>query len=60
MTLKYNGEGFLYGIPARDLTDEEVQQYGGEKFLLSLGIYTKETGKPEPNPVKKEAKDGRN
>jgi hypothetical protein len=60
MKLKYNGEGFLYGVPARDLTDEEVQKYGGEKLLLAAGIYTKETSKPEPKPVKKEADNGRN
>jgi len=28
MTLKYVGQGaYIYGIPARDLTDEEAAQY---------------------------------
>ena len=39
--LKYNGKGFYPGIPARDLTDEEVKKYGGVKFLTELGIYEK-------------------
>ena len=51
--LKYIGDSFYYGVPARDLTDEEVEKYGGEKFLLSLGIYAKELPtKPEKKPVK--------
>ena len=37
--LKYNGKGFIPGIPARDLTDDEVKKYGGTKYLLGLGIY---------------------
>lgn len=38
--LKYVGNGFaLPGVPARDLTDEEVEAAGGEAFLL------------EPHPV---------
>ena len=39
--LKYIGTGFLPGIPARDLTDEEVKKCGGVKFLLSTGLYAK-------------------
>lgn len=31
----------LFGIPARDLTAEEVKQYGGETFLLATGLWTK-------------------
>ena len=49
--LKYNGNGYYPGIPTRDLTDEEVEKYGGEKFLLSLKIYEKVT-EPVKKPVK--------
>lgn len=38
--LKYVGTGSLAGIPARDLTDDEVKQFG-ETFLLSTGLYAK-------------------
>ena len=39
--LIYIGSSFLPGIPARDLSAEEVKQYGGEKYLLSTGLYAK-------------------
>jgi len=40
--MKYSGNGaFLPGIPARDLTDEEVEQYG-LKVLLKSGLYVEE------------------
>lgn len=39
--LKYIGKGFIPGIPARDLTSEEVKKYGGEKTLLSTGLFEK-------------------
>jgi hypothetical protein len=38
--LKYVGNGSLADIPARDLTDDEVKQFG-EAFLLSTGLYVK-------------------
>jgi hypothetical protein len=38
--LKYVGNGSLADIPARDLTDEEVEQFG-EAFLLATGLYVK-------------------
>ena len=38
--LKYVGNGSLADIPARDLTDDEVEQFG-EAFLLSTGLYVK-------------------
>lgn len=47
--LVYTGAGagaFFAGIPARDLTPAEVEKYGGEEFLLALGLYVK------PAPVK--------
>ena len=51
--LKYIGGGFLPGVPAKDLTAEQVEQHGGEKSLLASGLYAvadtaqraKETGK---------------
>ncbi|MHC4334127.1 MAG: hypothetical protein ACYSUV_10310 [Planctomycetota bacterium] len=39
--LKYIGKGFIPGIPARDLADEEVKKYGGAKLLLSTGLFEK-------------------
>ena len=36
--MKYIGKGFIVGIPARDLTDEEVRQYGRRR-LLDSGLY---------------------
>ncbi len=39
---KYNGKGFIKGIPARDLTDEEAKQYN-EKKLIASGLYKKIT-----------------
>lgn len=42
MSLIYIGNGaFVPGVPARDLTADEVKQYGGEKFLLVTGLYAK-------------------
>ena len=39
--LKYIGRGSsLPGIPARDLTDDEVKRFG-KTFLLSTGLYVK-------------------
>ena len=32
---------FIVGIPARDLTDEEVERHGGEKVLLKTGHWIK-------------------
>ena len=33
--LHYRGLGHISGIPARDLTPEEVEAYGGLEYLLS-------------------------
>jgi hypothetical protein len=42
MTLKYVPAGFtIQAIPARDLTDEEVEQWG-EEYLLATGLYVRE------------------
>lgn len=39
------------GIPARDLTADEVEEYGGEEYLLATGLYSK------PDKKKKSAAD---
>jgi thiamine monophosphate synthase len=40
MTLIYIGNGaFLPGVPARDLSADEVKQYGGADYLVATGIY---------------------
>ena len=54
--LIYIGNGFIPGIPARDLTSDEVKKYGGVKFLLSLGLYAK----PKKQKKKLEVKEGNN
>lgn len=36
--LRYNKKGFLRGVPARDLTDDEAKQYG-EARLVKSGLY---------------------
>ena len=36
--MKYIGNGFLRGIPARDLTAAEVKKFGKERLLQS-GLY---------------------
>ena len=36
--LKYIGKGSLPGIPARDLTDEEVKRYGRPEVFEYLGV----------------------
>jgi hypothetical protein len=43
--LIYTGPGYVVGVPARNLTDEEVERYGKD-YLLTLGIY-KEPAKPK-------------
>jgi hypothetical protein len=42
MMLKYKPAGFtIQAIPARDLTDEEVEQWG-EDYLTATGLYVRE------------------
>lgn len=36
--LRYIGKGFIAGIPARNLTDEEVSQFN-KRRLLESGLY---------------------
>jgi len=38
--LKYIGLGsWMYGIPAKDLTAEEVEKHGGVEYLVGTGLY---------------------
>lgn len=40
--LEYIGNGeFIPGVPARDLTGEEVKALGGEQALIGSGLYRK-------------------
>lgn len=48
--LVYVGNRVIPGIPARNLTAEEVDQHGGEKVLIETKLYEK--------PAKKEVKNG--
>jgi hypothetical protein len=48
--LIYRGKGsHLDGIPARDLSNEEVKKYGGEKKLIASKLYEKPKQKPKPD-----------
>jgi hypothetical protein len=40
-SLRYIGGGSLPGIPARELSPEEVEQYGGMERLVGTGLYAK-------------------
>lgn len=55
MKLKYVGGGFLPGVPARDLSAEEVELHGGAKALIASGLYVEEKS---PAAGKKADKDG--
>jgi hypothetical protein len=49
--LTYTGDGTaLDGIPARDLSDEEVKNAGGEEVLVNTGLYARPKKKPAPKP----------
>ncbi len=62
MALKYLGQAFILGVPARDLSDEEVEQLGegAEAFLIGSGLYEKVEEVPPANKMKSkyEVKDG--
>ncbi len=39
--LYYVGNGsFLIGVPARNMTEEEAEEYGGKDSLCASGLYT--------------------
>jgi hypothetical protein len=42
--LIYKGGGYLVGVPARNLTEEEVKEYGKAR-LLNSGLYIEDTPK---------------
>ena len=49
--MKYKGNGFYVGVPARDLSAEEVEMHG-KAFLLALGLF-EEVKQPKPKRVNK-------
>lgn len=51
--LKYIGKGFIPGIPARDIRDDEIEKLGGEEFLLGTGLFEK----PKKKRVKVEVEE---
>ncbi len=58
--LKYTGGGkklSLNGVPARDLSKEEVIKYGGESVLLESGLYEKVSKKTTQNKARTPAKE---
>jgi hypothetical protein len=55
--LTYIGQGnFVPNVPARDLSAEEVKEYGGEVALLETGLYEKPEEKT-PRSKTKTSKD---
>jgi hypothetical protein len=49
IVLIYVGNGaFLPGIPARDLTKEEVREHGGIVELVKTGLYVRPGKEEEP------------
>lgn len=47
--LKYKGGGFLRGVPARDLKDDEVARYG-YSYLVRSGLYIPEKQEAVKSP----------
>ena len=43
--LKYLGGGFIPGVPARDLSDQEAEKFG-EEGLIKSGLYQREIVRP--------------
>ena len=52
--LRYKGNGFIAGVPARDLTEAEVKKFGKDKLIQS-GVY-QEVRKPRPKKIDKPEK----
>ncbi len=44
--LIYQGGGFIPGVPARDLTEKEVNDCGGVQLLTANGLYKETKAKP--------------
>jgi len=49
--LKYVGNGWIHGVPARDLSGEEVRKYGKQR-LLDSGLYIEIKDKTAHSEVK--------
>ena len=53
IALIYIGTSWLPGVPARDLTADEVKNYGGKEILIASGNYKEPTViKPTQTPKK--------
>ena len=53
MTARYVGTGqFIPGVPARDLSDEEVERFG-EALLLASGLYERTENLEETEGTRK-------
>lgn len=50
--MKYIGKSFLPDVPARDLTDKEVEKFGRD-FLLASGLYVDEAVEKKPQKESK-------
>jgi len=50
---KYAGNGWIHGVPARDLSDEEAKKYGIKQLI---GLYIKE--KDKKIDIQSEVNDG--
>lgn len=58
--LIYTGKGFLPGVPARDLTADEVDQYGGAEALVASGAYRlADDHAPRPAPAEEKPAKGK-
>ena len=65
MALKYTGmrqgriDLTVGDIPARDLTDEDVDKYGGETVILATGLYQKVAKVVKQNKARRPAKENK-
>lgn len=48
--LKYRGPGFLPGVPARDMKDDEVKKYNYHRLIAS-GLYYDPKPQAESRPA---------
>ena len=48
--LKYNGSGFVRGVPSRDMTEQEAEKYGIGRLLKS-GAFDRIREKKIKEPV---------
>jgi hypothetical protein len=57
MGLHYIGRGgWWHGVPARDLTEDEVGLFGGEAHLIGTGLYVKREDPVRAERVEKPGK----